>query len=176
MECGGVLMSDERSRTGLPSPFRGGRGPSERARGEGPLRTLVPNELRLPLSGWLLRIGRGSAGRPALEVHSAAGLLDVSVLSTLSVSPLRGARHSGRAAARWSLAWGQLPPGADLVEVDFRGWRRGVRVQAFTVAEGFWVAEAGGRFRTVTCSAGTTRVTTRLVRTPRARDGWPDAE
>lgn len=175
MECGGVLMSDERSRTGLPSPFPGGRGPWDGAGGEGPLRTLVPNELRLPLSGWLLRIARGSAGRPALEVHSAAGLLDVSVPSTLSVSALRGARHSGPAAAPWSLAWGQLPPGADLVEVDFRGWRRGVRVQAFTVAEGFWVAEAGGRFRSVTCSAGATRVTARVARAPRARGGGPGA-
>ncbi|MGA5564948.1 hypothetical protein ACPCUV_27820 [Streptomyces platensis] len=165
-------MSDERSGAGLATLFPDrGRPPGVGA--EGPLPTLVPNELRLPLSGWLLRIARGSAGRPALEVHSAAGLLDVSVPSELSVSPLRGARHSGRAAARWSLAWGQLPPGADLVEVDFWGWRRGVRVQAFTVAEGFWVAEADGRFRSVTCAAGAARVTKRLVKEPRARERAP---
>ncbi|KIZ15253.1 hypothetical protein SNA_27055 [Streptomyces natalensis ATCC 27448] len=133
------------------------------------LTAVEPGELRLPLSGWLLRIARGSADRPALEVHSPAGLIDVSVVGTLSVSPLRGGRHSGRAARCWSLAWGQLPPDADVVEVFFRGWRRSLSVQAYTVADAFWVAEVGDRFRSVTCSAGTTRTTGRVVKEPRPR-------
>ncbi|MEU5211946.1 hypothetical protein [Streptomyces sp. NPDC020742] len=126
--------------------------------------------LRLPLSGWQLRLGRGSGGRPALEVHSGAGLIDVSVTGTLSVSALRGGRYGGRAGAWWSLAWGQLPPGADVVEASFRGWRRDVRVQALTFADAFWVAEVGGRFRSVTCTSGTTRAMMRVVREPRDRE------
>lgn len=147
MECGGFLMPEGRSRTGLRT-----------------LTAVEPGELRLPLSGWSLRIARGSEDRPALEVHSRAGLIDVSVMGALSVSPLRGGRHSGRSATRWSLAWGQLPPGADIVEASFRGWRRTLCVQAYTVADAFWVAEVGDRFRSVTCSAGTTRTTVRVVK------------
>ncbi|AJT61945.1 hypothetical protein [Streptomyces chattanoogensis] len=158
MECGGFLKPDERPVTGLTTlaPLV-------------PLTRTEPGELRLPRSGWLLRIARGSAGRPALEVHSGAGLIDVSVMTTLSVSPLRGGRHSGRSATRWSVAWGQLPPGADVVEATFRGWRHGLSVQALTVADAFWVAEVGDRFRSVTCAAGTTLVTARVVREPRLR-------
>ncbi|MCF3176355.1 hypothetical protein IPZ61_23925 [Streptomyces sioyaensis] len=148
-------MQDERSRTGPPVTLTTGE----------------PGELRLPLSGWLLRLARGSEGRPALEVHGPAGLIDVSVPSTLSVSPVRGGRHSGRSPRRWSLAWGQLPPGADVVEVSFRGWRRGLSVQACTVADAFWVAEVGARFRSVTCTAGSIRRTVRVLREPPARVG-----
>ncbi|TJZ42225.1 hypothetical protein FCH28_34985 [Streptomyces piniterrae] len=146
--------------------------PDERPLTGPPTLTLTrtePGELRLPRSGWLLRIARGSAGRPALEVHSEAGLIDVSVLTTLGVTPLRGGRRSGRSASRWSLAWGQLPPGADVVEATFRARRRGLRVQALTIADAFWVAEVGDRFRSVTCSAGTTLVTARVGREPRSR-------
>ncbi|RXS82189.1 hypothetical protein EST92_15060 [Streptomyces sp. TM32] len=154
MECSASLTPDELSRTG-----------------PGALTVIESGALRLPLSGWWLRIARGSEGRPALEVHSRAGLIDVSVLSTLSVSPLRGGRHSGRSAAtHWSLAWGQLPPDGDIVEADFRGWRRSRCVQAYTVADAFWVAEVGGRFRSVTCSAGTTRTTGRVVKEVRSWD------
>lgn len=150
MDSGGFLMPDEPSPTGSTTLTADG-----------------PHALRLPLSGWLLRLGRGAEGRPALEVHSGAGLIDVSVVSPLCFSPLRGGRHSGRAATRWSLAWGQLPPGADVVEVSFRGWRRSQGVQAFTFADAFWVAEVDDRFRSVTCTAGTTRATARVVNEPR---------
>ncbi|MEE4418111.1 MULTISPECIES: hypothetical protein [Streptomyces] len=130
-----------------------------------------PREIRLPLSGWLLRVGRGSEERPALEVHSGAGLIDVSVVSTLCVSPLRGGRYGGRAGAHWTLAWGQLPPGADVVQACFGGWRRDRCVQALTVADAFWVAEVGGRFRSVRCAAGAVRATTRVVKESRPRTG-----
>ncbi|MFE0192378.1 hypothetical protein [Streptomyces sp. NPDC058989] len=147
--------------------------PDEPSRtGSATLTALGPRALRLPLSGWRLRLARGAEGRPALEVHNEAGLIDVSVVSTLCFSPLRGGRHSGRAATRWSLAWGQLPPGADVVEVSFRAWRSGRTVQALTFADAFWVAEVGGRFRSVTCSAGATRMTTRVVKEPRSHEGW----
>ncbi len=154
MDGSGFLVSDE--------PF-----PS----GSTVLTTLGPRDVRLPLSGWLLRVGRGSEGRPALEVHSGAGLIDVSVVSTLCVSPLRGGRYGGRAGRDWTLAWGQLPPGADVVETCFRGWRRSRSVQALTVADAFWVAEVGGRFRSVRCSAGAGRATARVVKEspPRTR-------
>ncbi|MFG2286337.1 hypothetical protein ACGFOU_09790 [Streptomyces sp. NPDC048595] len=144
--------------------------PSRTGTGSATLTALGPPALRLPLSGWLLRLARGSEGRPALEVYNGAGLVDVSVVSTLCFSPLRGGRHSGRAATRWSLAWGQLPPGADVVEASFRGWRSSLCVQARTLGDAFWVAEVGERFHSVTCSAGTTRTTTRVVRTRVARE------
>lgn len=128
-----------------------------------------PRDLRLPLSGWMLRLARNPEGRPALEVHSGAGLMDVSVVSTLCFSPLRGGWNGGRPGARWSLAWGQLPPGADVVEVCFRRWRRNWSVQALTVADAFWVAEVGDRFRSVTCTAGAALATARVVGEPRAR-------
>jgi hypothetical protein len=130
----------------------------------GSLTAIAPGELLLPISGWLLRLTRGFANRPALEVHSRTGLIDVSVMGSLSVSPLRGGRRSGRGATPWSLAWGQLPPGADVVEASFCDWRRSLRVQAHTVADAFWVAEVGGRFRSVTCFAGTTRTSVRMAK------------
>ncbi|MCF3147490.1 hypothetical protein [Streptomyces platensis] len=154
MDRGDFLLPDEPSLTGSAT-----------------LTAMGARAQRMPLSGWLLRLARGSEGRPALEVHSGAGLIDVSVVSTLCVSPLRGARRSGGTATRWSLAWGQLPPGADVVEVAFRGWRRGVRVQAVTLADAYWVAEVEGHFRSVTCSAGASRVTTRVVR----EAGWRES-
>ncbi|RXS82192.1 hypothetical protein EST92_15080 [Streptomyces sp. TM32] len=134
------------------------------------LAALGPRTLRLRLSGWLLRLARGSEGRPALEVHSGAGLIDVSVVSAVCVSPLRGARRSSGTAAAWSLAWGQLPPGADVVEVSFRGWRRSRSVQAVALADAYWVAEVEGHFRSVTCSAGASRVTMRVAREARWRE------
>lgn len=152
MDYGGFLVSDE--------PFSAGA----------TVRTAPgPRDVRLPLSGWLLRVGRGSEGRPALEVHSGAGLIDVSVVSTLCVSPLRGGRYGGRAGTHWTLAWGQLPPGADVVEACFGGWRRSRCVQALTVADAFWVAEVDGRFRSVRCSAGAGRATARVVKESRPR-------
>ncbi|MEU6328872.1 hypothetical protein ABZ851_16605 [Streptomyces sp. NPDC047049] len=154
MDCADFLMLDESSRTSSST-----------------LAVLGQRALRLPLSGWLLRLARGSEGRPALEVHSAAGLIDVSVVSTLCVSPVRGARRGGGPAAPWSLAWGQLPPGADVVGVSFRGWRSSRCVQAVTLADAYWVAEVDGRFRSVTCSAGASRVTTRVAREARRREG-----
>lgn len=155
MDCGGFLAPDEFSPPGSTSL----------------LTALGPRDVRLPLSGWLLRVGRGSEGRPALEVHSGAGLIDVSVVSTLCVSLLRGGRSGERAGAHWTLAWGQLPPGADVVEACFRGWRRSRSVQALTVADAFWVAEVEGRFRSVGCSAGAVGATGRVVKETRAGAG-----
>ena len=134
--------------------------------GRGTLVAVEPGAVRLPISGWLLRTARSSTGRPALEVHSPAGLIDVSVMSRLGVSPLREGWHSGRSVTRWSLAWGQLPHDADVVEVSFRGWRRSLCVQAYTVADAFWVAEVGDQYRLVTCSAGTTHTTSPLTPAP----------
>ena len=83
-------------------------------------------DLFLPESGWDLHIGRGSRAettgwRPALEVHTGDGLIDVAVAGGLDQTLLRGALRgrragrrqgrwgTGRTAGRWALAWGHLP-------------------------------------------------------------------
>jgi hypothetical protein len=97
-----------------------------------PLLTTPPDspDLSLPESGWDLHIGRGSRAettgwRPALEVHTGDGLIDVAVAGGLDQTLLRGAlrgRRSGRrqgrwgtarGEGRWALAWGHLPAGPD---------------------------------------------------------------
>ncbi|MCW2889083.1 MAG: hypothetical protein JWL58_5945 [Streptosporangiaceae bacterium] len=156
-----------------------------------PILTTPPDspDLSLPESGWDLHIGRGSRAettgwRPALEVHTGDGLIDVAVAGGLDQTLLRGAlrgrragrRHgrwdTDRAAGRWALAWGHLPdvpqPGTDPatteVIVEFRTRRTTRRVIATAVAGAFWVAEAPGGFRSVAVSTGPRRAAARLRR------------
>jgi hypothetical protein len=97
-------------------------------------------------------------------VHDTRGIADVSVAAPVAIAMLRGAYRSGRGApAPWSLAWGQLPPGADRVEVVFRSGSSVERASAVSVAGRFWVAEVPGRYRAVTVSAGLKRATARLL-------------
>jgi hypothetical protein len=121
-------------------------------------------DLRLPRSDWLLRVASGSAGRPALEVHDTRGITDVSVAVPAAISVLRGACRSARSAPLpWSLAWGQLPQGADGVEVVFRTGKLVERARAVSIAGRFWVAEVPGRYRAVTVSAGLKRTSARVL-------------
>lgn len=119
----------------------------------------------LPESGWELRLGRGSRDRPALEVHTGDGLLDVAVAGGFDAALLRGAVR-GRA---WSVAWGQLPPGREVL-VEFRTGRslfrrrQRRRASVVTVAGSFWAAETPGRFRSVLVTTAAGRVAYRVHR------------
>lgn len=120
----------------------------------------------LPESGWELRLGRGSRDRPALEVHTGDGLVDVAVAGALDAALLRGAVR-GR---DWSVAWGQLPPGGEVL-VEFRPGRsvlrrrrRARRVTPVTLAGSFWAAETPGRFGSVQVTTSTGRFVHRIRR------------
>ncbi|MCW2918427.1 MAG: hypothetical protein JWN52_6495 [Actinomycetia bacterium] len=138
-------------------------------------------ELSLPESGWDLHIGRGSRAeavgwRPALEVHTGDGLIDVAVAGGLDHTLLRGALRGRRAGRKWALAWGHLPGGPHLgthletdlgnteVVVEFRTRRTTQRVTATAIAGAFWVAEAPGGFRSVAVTTGPQRAAARLRR------------
>jgi hypothetical protein len=122
--------------------------------------------LRLPISGWTVRVGRGAADRAALEVYEDGRMTDVCVATPVSVSVLRGARRSARGAAPWALAWGQLPAQASSVTVRFTGRGTAPRpIPAVLIEDAYWVAEAPGRFTGVTVHAGSAVVTGRLRRT-----------
>lgn len=119
--------------------------------------TAVPTPL--PESGWELRVGRGSRDRAALEVHTADGLIDVAVAGGRGAMLVRGALR-GR---RWSVAWGQLPAGGEVL-VEFHAGKTVRTVPAVTVAGAFWAAEAPGRFRDVVVTTAVDRETHRLRR------------
>ncbi|MCO6007615.1 hypothetical protein NE236_21800 [Actinoallomurus purpureus] len=118
----------------------------------------------LSASGWELRVGRGSRHRPALEVHTGDGLIDVAVAAGLDASLVRGAVR-GR---RWSVAWGELPPGGEVL-VEFHAKGSIVKAPAVTIAGAFWVAEVPGRYRSVVVTTAVDRVSTRLRRFREAR-------
>lgn len=123
--------------------------------------------MRLPISGWTVRVARGAADRAALEVYEGCRVADVCVATTVSVSVLRGAHRNARGGEPWALAWGQLPAGVSEVTAQFSGsgWNRGVRHIPAVVIEGrYWVAEAAGNFAGVTVQAGPVRVSERLRR------------
>jgi hypothetical protein len=113
----------------------------------------------LPESGWELRVARGSQDRPALEVHTGDGLIDVAVAGGRGASLVRGAVR-GR---RWSVAWGQLPPGGEVL-VEFRTGGSTRKVTAVTVAGVFWAAEVPAKYREVTVTTAVDRETYRLRR------------
>src|SRR3569833_2623405 len=98
----------------------------------------------LPESGWELHIGRVSKDRPALEVHTGDGLIDVAVAGGPGAALVRGAEQ-GRGI---SVARGKLTPGGDVREERRAGGtaRRGTAV---TGAGAVWAAEVPGRFRQV---------------------------
>ncbi|GAA4610446.1 hypothetical protein GCM10023195_42880 [Actinoallomurus liliacearum] len=118
----------------------------------------------LTASGWELRVGRGSRRRPALEVHTGDGLIDVAVPGGLDASLVRGAVR-GR---RWSVAWGELPPGGEVL-VEFHAKGSVVKVPAVTIAGAFWVAEVPGRYRSVAVTTAVDQVSVRLRRFREAR-------
>ena len=125
--------------------------------------------LRLPISGWTVRLGRGADGRAALEVYEGRRMADVCVATPVTVSVLRGAWRNPRGDAPWALAWGQLPAGTSSVCARFAGGGRKAAIRDIpaVVIEGtYWVAEAAGGFAGVTVHAGPVLVTGRLRRVP----------
>ncbi|GAA2093728.1 hypothetical protein [Actinomadura alba] len=120
--------------------------------------------LSLPESGWELHIGRGPLLRPALEVHTFHGLVDVAVAGGFDEPLVRGALRGRHMTRRWALAWGHLPSGAADVIVDFRARRGSMRVTATRVAGAFWVAEAPGSFHSAIVAAGRSTMRVRLHR------------
>jgi hypothetical protein len=120
----------------------------------------------LPESGWELHLGRGSRDRPALEVHTGDGLIDVAVAGGPGTTLVRGAVR-GRG---FSVAWGHLPPGGEVL-VEFRAGGAARKVVAVTVAGAFWAAEVPGRFREVAVTTATGREAYRLHRFRGRRGG-----
>ncbi|MCO5971252.1 hypothetical protein [Actinoallomurus soli] len=123
--------------------------------------------MRLPISGWAVRIGRAAADRVALEMYEGLRLADVCVATPVSLSVLRGAWRSPRGAAGWALAWGQLPAGVSVVTAEFTGSGRTPvisRVPAVVIERAYWVAEVAGDFAGVTVHAGPALVSGRLRR------------
>ncbi|WP_460346058.1 hypothetical protein [Actinoallomurus acanthiterrae] len=123
--------------------------------------------MRLPISGWTVRIGRAAADRAALEVYEGRRLTDVCVATPVSVSVLRGAWRNPRGGPGWALAWGQLPTGVSTVTAEFTGSGRTPvisRVPAVILEHTYWVAEASGDFAGVTVHAGPALISGRLRR------------
>src|SRR4051812_50127255 len=96
----------------------------------------------LPQSGWELRVGRGSGDRPALEVHTGDGLIDVAVAGGRGAGLVRGAVR-GREV---SVAWGQLPAGGEVL-VEFRAGGSSRKVPAGPGARGLWAGRGPGPVR-----------------------------
>lgn len=144
---------------GRPAARRTGRSiPAVDASGDS-TRFTAPTATLLPESGWELRVGRGSRDRAALEVHTGDGLIDVAIAGGLDAALVRGAVR-GR---RWSVAWGQLPRGGDVL-VEFRSGNSMRRVPAITIAGAFWAAEVPGRFRSAVVTTAADRASFRLRR------------
>jgi hypothetical protein len=122
-------------------------------------------EVSLPASGWELRIGRGPRWRPALEVHTGDGLIDVAVAGGLDSGLLRGALRGRSGGQDWALAWGHLTRGdRDAPTVEFRNGRGVQHAAATVVAEAFWVAEVPGTYRSVTVKDASRSDSVRLRR------------
>lgn len=124
--------------------------------------------MRLPISGWIVRVGRGAAGRAALEIYEGTRMVDVCVATPVSVSVLRGAWRSPRGALSWALAWGQLPAGASSVTARFTAAGRNPAIReipAVVIEATYWVAETAGDWARVTVRSGPALHSGRLRRT-----------
>jgi hypothetical protein len=124
--------------------------------------------MRLPISGWTVRVGRGAADRAALEVYEGTRMADVCVATPVSVSVLRGAWRSPRGALPWALAWGQVPAGASSVTARFTTGGRNPAIReipAVVIVGAYWVAETAGDWARVTVSSGPVLLSGRLRRT-----------
>jgi hypothetical protein len=123
--------------------------------------------MRLPISGWAVRLGRGAADRAALEVYEGSRMADVCVATPVSVSVLRGAWRSPRGAVPWALAWGQLPAGVSSVTARFTAGGRNPatrEIPAVVIEGTYWVAETAGDWARVTVHTGPDLFSGRLRR------------
>ncbi|MET7303386.1 hypothetical protein [Embleya sp. NPDC005575] len=108
-------------------------------------------ELYLRLSDCTMRLGKGSRGRPALEVYTGYRLIDVAVAgAALGPTLLRGALRSGRGEPAWALAWGVLPDDGVPPQVEFRRGRFVLQAPATIFGERFWVSTVPGTYRSMT--------------------------
>lgn len=130
--------------------------------------------MRLPISGWTVRVGRGADDRAALEVYEGARMADVCVATPVSISVLRGAWRSHRGASPWALAWGQLPAGASSATARFTAGGRNPaarEIPAVVIEGTYWVAETPGDWTRVTVRCGPLLSSGRLRRTRVHRRG-----
>jgi hypothetical protein len=111
-----------------------------------------PAESRLTGTPWTVRLGRSSAGRPALEVYDAQTLVDVVVETRVAPETLRGARRGVSRSGPCAIAWGRLPADAALPAVLFAAWVRRCQADVFLAGGFCWLAVAHGRFSTVRVS------------------------
>jgi hypothetical protein len=131
------------------------------------LQQSTTTELYLRLSDCVMRLGRGSRGRPALEVYSGYRLFHVAVAgNTLGPSLLRGALRSRRGDLPWALAWGVIPAGEAPPLVELRRPGFALPVPATVFGDHFWVSTVPGRYRSVSVQTvtGTAAVVERLNR------------
>jgi hypothetical protein len=121
--------------------------------------------LYLPGTPWSMRMARGSAGRPALEVYAAGSLIDVMVASSRASRLLRGACRAVTGRQARAIAWGCLPaargeaPSVEFISGRIR--RRGQLEEAESVAGWFWFADACGRFSKVVITSQAERASCR---------------
>jgi hypothetical protein len=116
----------------------------------------------LPRTPWSARTGREVAVRPALEIYEVETLLDVVVVTSLTGDLLHGTRRMVWNGVPQAIAWGRLPADHAEVTVHFsRGLlgrsraaiaRTGYPADVVAITDRFWIAEAEGRFDTVTVS------------------------
>ncbi|MYW04859.1 hypothetical protein [Streptomyces sp. SID3343] len=131
------------------------------------LQQTTTNELYLRLSDCTMRVGRGSRGRPALEVYSGYRLFHVAVAgNTLGPSLLRGALRSRRGELPWALAWGVIPEGQEPPHVQLRRPGFALPVPATVFGDHFWVSTVPGHYRSISVETvdGTEAVVERLNR------------
>ncbi|WP_406278955.1 hypothetical protein [Embleya sp. NBC_00896] len=125
-------------------------------------------ELYLRLSDYTMRLGRGSRGRPALEVYAGYRLVDVAVAgAALGPTLVRGALRSRRGERPWALAWGVLPEDEVPPRVEFRRGRFALPVPATIFGGRFWVSTVPGTYRSLTVRTADDAITerARLART-----------
>ena len=112
-----------------------------------------------------MRMARGSADRPVLEVYAAGSLIDVMVASSRASRLLRGACRTVIGRQARAIAWGCLPaaqgeaPFVEFISGHIR--RRGQLQEAESVAGWFWFADACGRFRKVAITGQAQRASCR---------------
>jgi hypothetical protein len=123
--------------------------------------------LLAPGSPWLVRVARGTDGRPALEVYAAGSLIDVVVAPSLGCRLLRGACSAVVTRNPRAIAWGCLPvTGSPPPDVEFVRRRFRPRPQPAntdSVAGRFWFAMADGCFSRVTAVSHGTRESCRVL-------------
>jgi hypothetical protein len=112
----------------------------------------TPAERCLIGTPWAIRLGRGSTGRPALEVYDGETLIDVVVETSVAPEILRDARRGVSHGGPCAIAWGRLPADSALPLVLFTKWTREHPGAAIPVGGFCWLAVVHGRFTNISVS------------------------